>query len=272
MNRDAYKLAWQIGASRSKRGFNGSPTNGPPRIVATHHKAMTTYFSAVLRCVALSQGKTLVIGDEDPTSQPEYDYFLSHNSLFDPTKLEKERCVKIQRDPRDMIISAYFYHLWTSEEWANTRWNGNASLKEKLNSMDRESGIQLEIDRFAGRPARTLRAWRSAGDQVLFVKYEELMGDNTADLHEDIADHWMLEGPERKIFLNSLQVFSFEGRTGRKKGTEARGSHLRGGAPGGWRQHFTRAHEMAFNKDMGDILELYGYSQTDATQSGTTEP
>ena len=62
------------------------------------------------------------------------------------------------RDPRDMVISGYFYHKWTTErwvrmpgrmdgkDWGRSDWKG-WTYHDILNSVDQEEGLAIEIHR-----------------------------------------------------------------------------------------------------------------------------
>lgn len=125
--------------------------------------------------------------------------------------------------------------------------------------MDLDDGLTNEIHRFSKRPASTLRSWSVPHENVLHVKYEDLLSARFEDLIDEMADHWQLVESERDFFIRSMRLFSYENRTGRPIGSELRGSHLRGGASGGWKRYFSKDHEELFEALMGDILDSYAY-------------
>ncbi len=255
----AWVFAGGAVAGRAARMLRARPEPGR-RILATHHKVMTTYFSAVLRALAFKYRLKLEIGDADPTGLPDYDFYLSHNSRFDPQNLTDQRCVALVRDPRDVIVSGYFYHLWTTEAWANTRWDGNPSWTEQLNAVPKETGLMMEMRKFHNEHADILRRWGTSGkDNVLLVRYEDLMGPDKARSEGAIVQHFQLDEDMAADMHRALRLFSFENRTGRKVGNVASESHLRGGAPGGWKEHFTQAHHQFFEENLADLLALYDY-------------
>ena len=83
-----------------------------------------------------------------------------------------------------MVISGYFYHVWTTEpwvheagrmdakDWTRPEWLG-WTYHDILNSLDQEEGLaieiseqRLELPEDAGSPAHVAKAWCVDGANV----------------------------------------------------------------------------------------------------------
>lgn len=172
------------------------------------------------------------------------------------------------RDPRDVTISAYFYHLWCHEEFCHIpreEYYG-MSYQEYLNSLSKEEGIlfemqnSLEKGNTTGSIIEDMSRWDYSNPHILELKYEDVIM-NPREWFGRIFDKYGFEEKERKIALKIVEKNSFQGRTGRKLGVEDKKSHLRKGTPGDWKNHFTEDHKDEFKSRYGDILIMLGYEK-----------
>jgi hypothetical protein len=134
--------------------------NKPLIVHCAHHKAGTVWITNVLRSVSSKYGlRFQVSNDWSETLAPSTDVYIQNNSFVDIPKLPAFRGSHLIRDPRDMVISGYFYHLWTKEPWVHVpmkertadqkaHWPyfsesefGDLTYQEYLKSMDQEEGI-----------------------------------------------------------------------------------------------------------------------------------
>ena len=233
------------------------------------------------------------------------------------------RAVFVVRDPRDLVAESYLEHLDTSEAWARLPRDvlGGESFQSKLRSMSTEDGVDVEIDRFTaslsvklgiqraigrlggfaalsgqnafpdavasrvGDFARSLRAFARAGDpDVVFVKYEELLGAKTDGL--TLLGEWLglrRGGPEMRAFVEACvdarederagKVGSHAGHTNHTGADSEIYSLCEGGGceersrrtrrtlpPGAWRSHFTDRNAEKFDLEHGALLRSMGYS------------
>jgi hypothetical protein len=233
------------------------------RVLAGQHKAMTTYFTAVLGIMSAAYGLPFRQCNRGFAPVPRGGFMLNHTSDFETDegweRAAAARIVKIVRDPRDLIVSGYSYHKWTDEAWANTRWDGNPSLKERLNSLSTEEGLMLEIRRVArGRETDYLR-WIEPREGLLVLRYEDLMGDDREALYRRIFEHWQFSGAPLEFGVKAMRLFEFESRTGRKPGQSSGGKHLRSGKSGGWRSVLTPEHLVAVEEEYGEVIAALGY-------------
>jgi hypothetical protein len=109
-------------------------------------------------------------------------------SRFDDGSLRLSRFI---RDPRDLVISGYFYHKRAAEPWCNVSnpteadWrvvNGNIpeqlsngqSYASYLQNVDMEDGLICEID-FRKKHFDGMAQWRDR-DSILTIRYEDIIG------------------------------------------------------------------------------------------------
>lgn len=124
----------------------------PARHIGTFHKSGTALFESILRT---AQGRNLLTFWPMHQKAPKPDAwdvaFDFHSvSFFDNFQPDanQARYVICVRDPRDMIISAAYYHMKSREEWLKLpreALNG-MTYQEKINSLpDMQSRFRFEI-------------------------------------------------------------------------------------------------------------------------------
>ncbi|HXX49509.1 MAG TPA: hypothetical protein VEN47_14865, partial [Myxococcota bacterium] len=143
----------------ARRPFAGqlSPFRGRerPRLLhSCYHKVGTTWFSRVLRDVAATHGMRFAIGLEYGAihrleTARDIDVFVDPGCHVAFDAIGPFVGSHMLRDPRDVVISGYFYHRWTRETWANIPMAQyrNMTYREYLNYVDQEEGIATEIER-----------------------------------------------------------------------------------------------------------------------------
>ena len=231
---------------------------GPVMFVATHHKVMTTYFSAVMKLLAFGLKLPYCkVHSEQPN--PEARLVLSMHGKLDLPTLGPYRGVHIMRDPRDMIVSGYHYHKWTHETWAHRPDEHGVSYQQKLNQADTRQGLFLEIDHFIFFYRDTLASWDTDNPDILEVAYENLMGPERDGLYGDMFTHLGLEGRDLELAIDLMRLFEAKSRTGRVSGKVATKSHLRSGRSGQWQSELEEDHVAYIEKELGSVLRKFGY-------------
>lgn len=232
-------------------------------IHCAHHKAGTVWWGNILRAVAerCAMPFAEVSSREFPGSAEVY--LFQHCRHFDRSRFAGRpfRGTHMIRDPRDVVVSGYFYHLWTDEPWANRpdpRYGGR-SYREELNRRDRHDGLLLEIERVCrGVELREVLAWDYSQPEFLELKYENVIADEARSFehvfrHYGFGDRDVLRG------LELVESMSFRRISGRDVGHEGSTTHLRSGRPGEWRTAFTAAHLERWRELTGDSLVTLGY-------------
>lgn len=196
-----------------------------------------------------------------------------NNHALDLDRLGDFRITRLIRDPRDLVVSGYFYHRRGAEDWCLVEdpsaddWavvNGNVppgllpgeSLTSHLQRVDQEDGLIAEMD-FRRHHFESMRAWPTDDERIRVFRYEDLVGNEEAVFGEMLA-HFGMAWPERLV-----------GRRLARHHRAARTSadrHIRDASAGQWRAVFTPRVSEAFTERFGDLPEVLGYDATDVTQ------
>lgn len=257
-----WRLVPRMLAFKLKTAFRPSKLSATPEVlfVATHHKAMTTYFHAVLRGLAFALNLPFerLMDSDLPVGSPKL--FLSMQGKQDLTALGPYRGVHVMRDPRDMIVSGYHYHKWTHEIWVHRLDENGESYQDKLNRLDKTEGLFLEIDHFIFFYRDTLEAWDTDNPAMFEVSYESLMGPEKRALYRDIFAHLGFEGAELELAVDLMKLFEAESRTGKASGAVNQKSHVRSGRSGQWETELEPQHLAYIEEQLGPVLRKFGYT------------
>jgi hypothetical protein len=265
-----------------------------------HHKCGTRWVLSILRQVSRDLG--LRIGEVHNAERVGGDLgrFVRERRLdilaytnADPDRLAdlgEFRGFHVIRDPRDIVISAYFSHLYSHP--VTEQWPELAAERERLRSLDREQGLLEEIA-LCAEEFRCLGQWPYGRPDVLELRLEDLAADpyegflavfRFLDLLDEepfrirsrirhllgIALRAATGGPSpRWIALRRLPAERVLGIVhdngfsrksgGRRRGEEDPRSHYRKGLPGDWRNHFSPGHVAEFQTRYPGLLERLGY-------------
>lgn len=185
----------------------------------------------------------------------------------DTERLDSDfRIVRFVRDPRDLVVSGYFYHKrgaepWfrqvspTAEYWAAINANVPAgmpkgeSYADYLAGLSVEEGLMAEIE-FRKYHFESLRLW-SDDERIRLYRYEDILG-READVFDGIFRFYQLTRLERRIGTWLADYYSVHRRIN--------DTHIRNSQPGQWRQEFTPRVEKYFNERYDDAVALLGYA------------
>jgi hypothetical protein len=209
--------------------------------------------------------------------------------------LAPTRAFHVIRDPRDILVSAYFSHR---NSHPTDGLPHLAEHRERLRSLSKEEGLLLEMD-FSAGAMRDIAEWDYDRAEILEVRMEELSA-KPYDGFVEIFQHLGLlpaEEPAKarkllgiwsgrirnrlasrphlarlrkptpataELLLGAVYAQRFEAQTkGRRAGAEDPHSHYRKGVAGDWVNHFTDEHVDAFKDRYGDLVVRLGYETTD---------
>ncbi|MBS1261133.1 MAG: hypothetical protein MAG453_00454 [Calditrichaeota bacterium] len=170
------------------------------------------------------------------------------------------------RDPRDMVISAYYYHVWTREPWCidpDFDWTplirnphfrnyisadqrddpGRISYQDYLKSLDRTRGMILEMLRNKDHIDHMSR-WDYNNPNFIEVRYEDVVGAEV-EAFRRVFEHYGFHPKLIERGLHHVDRFSL----GRKR--RGARSHTRSGR--------TRQHEREFTPELREVFAaMYG--------------
>jgi hypothetical protein len=232
-------------------------------IHCAHHKAGSFWIARILQEISKNhvlEFKILDWGVNNISLYPDADILYDNHSMV---VLDRENYIgsHMIRDPRDVIISGYFYHLWTSETWAHEHSvEFGMSYQQKLNSFSKSKGIEFEMAHIGSDSIGNMRNWSFNDPKILELKYEELIADPDV-IFEGLFKHWRVGASYLDECMEISRKYHMFNQTGRKLGQVDPRSHMRSGLPGQWKEHFTELHTQQFKEKFGDILIKLGYEK-----------
>lgn len=243
----------------NKRSFSRSSKNGPI-VHCTYHKMGTKWFTSVLAAVADHYGLSFQwIDNQINQLDIESDIIvLDHSDLI---AQEVEPCFgsHLIRDFRDVVVSGYFYHLWTTEQWAQIPREkyDHLGYKQYLNGLSRHDGLLAEIGRLADYAHdRKIREWNFQHPRYLELKYENVFGNEEQSFRK-LFHHYGFSDDAIDTSVKIATTFSFKNLV--EKQNDRQKSHLRSGKSGQWAEVFDLEHKEFFKDQLGDLLVLAGY-------------
>jgi hypothetical protein len=241
-------------------GMLGSPRGAVVHV--GHHKVGTLWWGNILRSFAGHYALRFV---ELPDAQDRSAdvYLFRHGRDFERARFAGRpfRGTHMIRDPRDVLVSGYFYHLWTEEAWANQPRDryGGRTYREELNRRGRHDGLLLEMEYVCRRDQlRDMLSWDYSQPEFLELKYEDVIADESGSFDRAFR-HYGFRDREVRAALDIVENVSFSRVSGRKVGEIGAATHLRSGRPGEWREHFTADHLARWQELAGDALTRLGY-------------
>lgn len=243
------------------------------RIHCSYHKCLTVYFQRVLQFykkIKLNKKgyKHFQSRFNDFNLNIENYKFISINNHFvDHKNFNQDfRISRFIRDPRDIIISGYFYHKKGSEDWCNiinptkkdfeivngnfpVEIKKNESYKTFLHRLSQEDGIIAEID-FRSKMLNSMMKWTDYHNKIKLYKYEDFMS-NEKKVMNDLFKFHEIAYYERKMLVFLAEKFSAKNAKGYK--------HIRNVKYNQWKEYFTPKIEKYFNDNYLDVLKKYDY-------------
>jgi hypothetical protein len=170
--------------------------------------------------------------------------------ILDPTS----KGVHVFRDPRDILISAYFSH---KNSHSVEGWPELVEHRKKLNNSSLKDGLELEME-FCEGFYNILRSWNLNEKNVIQMRMEDITKDITELKRVFKFFGWQKAlGDSESIW----EQFSFKNLSGgRKQGQEDSNHHWRKGVSGDWVNYFDDIKD-TFKEKYGDIVIKYGYEQ-----------
>lgn len=228
------------------------------RFVATHHRGMTTYFSAVLRLFAHATRSPFVKQniDDDVVANS---LLLSMHSNIDFDAISPYRGVHVMRDPRDTVVSSYHYHRWTREPWAHKADQHGQTYQQRLNDMSVDDGVMLELDHFLLTYEEVLERWDMSDPNILEVKFDALLGPDRHAHYRAVFEHLGYDDRDVRLGSRLMRAFGADQRTGRQAGTTREGNHIRNTQSGQWRTILSAEQRRQLESRLAPIIDKFDF-------------
>jgi hypothetical protein len=244
----------------------------PALIHCSYHTCLTVFFRRTMTASLQSFGGYRHFNSDVAAfeqARQEFRVTSVNNAAITLTDLGDFRVSRFVRDPRDMIVSGYFYHRrgaepWCREvdpdpdEWLATRnrsvpsaLRSGESLEMTLQRLDREEGLLAEME-LRSRHFDSMREWPRDDPRIKVWRYEDILGNESRAMGE-VAEHyglgWMLR---TRIRRNAVKFDA-------KHATAEKSTHVRNPSSGQWRDVLTPRVKAEFMERWGDLLPVYGY-------------
>ncbi len=247
---------------------------GKRRVHASYHKCLTVYFQKVLSHLTRSRfGPRGGYHHFDSRLElfyrevENYSVASVNNHAIDLERFDDVRVTRFVRDPRDLVVSGYFYHKRAAESWCRIAspkdedWlvvngtipeglSGGQSFAEYLNELSIEEGMLAELE-FRRRHFESMGAWPVSDPRVETYRYEDIIN------HEEAVFDRILRFFEFPFLTR--RVATFHARRFRAKRRAVGSDHIRDPRSGQWREVFTPAVSRRFDEEYGDLIERLGY-------------
>lgn len=243
-------------------------------IHCSYHKCLTVYYSRVMQALFNRLRNTTSgyqhfnsLVDDFYASFRNYRVTSINNHALDLSRLGDFRITRFIRDPRDLVVSGYFYHKRGAEAWCNIIDPTEADFKivngvipdgmkhgesytSYLNSLSQEDGLIAEID-FRASHFTSMRQWPQGDTRVKLFRYEDILA-NEVDVFASILRFYGVSWYDKALGFLLARRHSARNRISRT-------GHIRNPNPGQWNNLFTNKVTKHFVRKYTDILERYGY-------------
>jgi len=284
----------------------GLTNNKPLAAAFGHHKCASMWVHGICEQVCLDLGLRLGcvfdvrdFGGDLPryVRERRVDFLLCGNADFQQVaglQAENLRAFHYVRDPRDIVVSAYFSHR---NSHSTEAWPELLEHREKLRSCTKEQGLFLELESRA-QQFQEMRSWKdlAADGSIRSYKIEDVIAkpyETFLEIFDSLGllDQEYYSASNRLRFLlakvsgrleqllgssvhlprairalpkerllgivHERDFFKLSG--GRRQGQADPGSHYRRGVHGDWLNHFSVEHLQFFKQRYGDLVLQYGY-------------
>lgn len=247
----------------------------------SYHKCLTVYYINVMREFSkLHDLKYRHFNSEkekfiEELNRSELDVLSLNNKNINLESLGEYRGSHFVRDPRDLVISGYYYHQWCPESWCLNdefywkqitddplfkkyfpyvdQWPNGISYQDFIKTLGLEQGLVLEMIWRTGQ-FRNMAEWDYENPHMLEIKYEDLVGEEAAAFAR-IYDHYGLNPEWKSDWMALADRFS---RKNKKLGEKV---HARDGSNRQWERVFSPEIRQEFKERYGALLVKLGYEQ-----------
>jgi hypothetical protein len=230
-----------------------------------HHKCATQWMRLMVARICEAIGREQVIFNDPSDFDKDIvgalprpgDTFLCYTNAERRfvSRLENFVGVHVVRDPRDVIVSAYFSHLYSHPLYGKL-----GEWRERLESVPEREGLMLELEDRVYQ-FRAMLNWDYQQPNVLELRMEDIT------VHADEAVPRILEflglsrhpGLDDTVVQGIVEAGAFSQLAGREPGVEDVTSHYRKGVAGDWVNHFAPEHVAYFKEHYNALLLKLGY-------------
>jgi hypothetical protein len=252
--------------------------NKPLMAYFGHHKSGTTWIGKIINSICLKtkikyanfHSPKIFSRDLKKTiEQEEINFFSYTNADVNYIQyLENFKGFHVVRDPRDIIVSAYFSHLYSH---STQGWPELVEQRKRLQKASKNEGLLITIDFLKHLKVEgislnlfdSMHNWNYSMPNIMEIKFEDLIYNPGQKFWEifhflEISDNFKAE------ILEAVQKNDFSTLSGgRKPGQEDLKNHYRNGVPGNWKNHFEKEHIDFFKTNYNELILKLGYETSE---------
>ena len=163
----------------------------------------------------------------------------------------------IVRDPRDVVVSAYYSHLYSHKPF-----EGLEERREQLKAVPKAEGLMLELEN-RQHEFRSMLEWDYDQPNVLELRMEDVTTAAAKEIPRVIEFLGLgaADGLTERRLRDIVAAHDFTVLAGRHPGEEDVTSHYRKGVKGDWTNHFGWEHVAYFKERYGELLIRLGYEK-----------
>jgi hypothetical protein len=253
------------GLSRRLWGMGRREEPGRLIVHGSHHRAGTVLFNSVfheltnhfpLKYQSCPQEKL----EEDT------DIWMEVHSRMDLDALDRPYVgTHIIRDPREMWVSAYFYHQRSMEAWLHVPRQdlGGRTYQQSIRALDRHEGLLFELNLSLRWNLNNMERWNYGNPHVLEIRYEDLVSDYTESFRKIFSFYGFRKTNRALKAAEKHNVNGMSSRRFEQYAASVRDQspgHIHSiHRPGRWREVLSPEHIRAFKEQFGDLLIRLGY-------------
>jgi hypothetical protein len=248
----------------------------------SYHKCLTVYYIRILRRLSNEFGFIYehLNADRDSfvakaiTGDGKRVLSINNRSDIPWAQLPPFQATHFVRDPRDLVVSGYRYHLWTQEAWCinpQFKWHTlvqhplfghveadprkypkDISYQEYLKTLAPERGLLLEM-LWRQPHFRQMQVWAPPNKNVLELRYEDIIG-NEPEMFQRAFAHYGFHPQLSARGVALAEEYSLKNQTTRPA------HHIRKGTRAQWRDEFTPLVKQLFKQEWNPLLLQLGYA------------
>lgn len=265
-----------------------------------HHKCATIWIVSILNHLAVKAGlthqhfhshKTMGYDLKRAIADGGLDVCSYTNANYAHINVDDFRGFHVVRDPRDILVSAYFSHMKSHE---TDFWPELVAHRAELQALPKSEGLLYSFEFSDRLPTDgcdinlmdALGGWNYQDERILELRFEDIVA-KPYETWVEVMQHLEMLGPQSAApskpglldrlarrrspergglgiadVLYAVYGTRFEKKAGgRGAGAENTASHYRKGQPGDWVNHFEASHKAAFKARYPGLLEKLGYDK-----------
>lgn len=228
-------------------------------IVCTHHKTGSALFVGILTNIAKEFNLKLQICEQDKLDN-DTDIWIQWHSYVDFTKINVPYIgVHSIRDPRDVIISGYFYHMRCSEEWVlkPRKDLGNKSYQEYLQGLAFKEGVLFEMNNSAKRTINNIMNWDYGNPNIIEIRMEEII----CDFEKTFENVFRFFGYSNNDLCRCMNIANNYNINLFSEDKIKLNNHIHSRGVNKWKIYFNVDFKREFINLFGDVLIQLGYER-----------